>query len=540
MDNYGSQYPYPNPYPYPPHFNYPNHPPPHYPPYPYNPSPPYAYPPQYPPQNYQHYSTPPPIATPYPSPYPNYPYQAPPSPTHKRHDSFPLDHSHFHFEARPEHPLRVNSFSGHQHLDDNVSLRDDQTPHHPYQEHAKETNTNPSCPSIYPPPQDAMSNLSVSIEQHPSPPSSPSVQSQQCSSPTASRFERSHAKFYGYPNDSFSGSWEENYTGQIDASNQATFLHSDSFSEANRKQILQIVPLPYQKGSAKLLLHGNLDIWVYSAKNLPNMDMFHKTLGDMFGRNMTNKIEGHMKAKNTSDPYVSILVANAVVGRTFVINDSENPIWLQHFHVPVAHYASHVLFIVKDSDIVGSEHIGTVSIPVEQIYQGGRNEGSYPILNAYGKTCKPGSSLHVAIQYIPIEKLSIYHQGVGAGPEYEGVPQTYFPLRRGGTVTLYQDAHVPDGLLQNVMIDDGKYYGHGKCWHDVFDSIRNAKRLIYITGWSVWHKVRLIRDASFASNYTLGELLRSKSQEGVRVLLLIWDDPTSRSILGYKTVSNAT
>jgi hypothetical protein len=30
--------------------------------------------------------------------------------------------------------------------------------------------------------------------------------------------------------------------------------------------------------------------------------------------------------------------------------------------------------------------------------------------------------------------------------------------------------------------------------------------------------------------------LKMKSQEGVRVLLLVWDDPTSRSILGYKLV----
>ncbi|KAL0428957.1 UNVERIFIED_CONTAM: Phospholipase D beta 1 [Sesamum radiatum] len=76
---------------------------------------------------------------------------------------------------------------------------------------------------------------------------------------------------------------------------------------------------------------------------------------------------------------------------------------------------------------------------------------------------------------------------------------------------------------------------HGKCWRDIFDAIRRARRLIYITGWSVWHKVRLVRDDNSISEYTLGELLKSKSQEGVRVLLLIWDDPTSRSILGYKT-----
>jgi phospholipase D1/2 len=34
----------------------------------------------------------------------------------------------------------------------------------------------------------------------------------------------------------------------------------------------------------------------------------------------------------------------------------------------------------------------------------------------------------------------------------------------------------------------------------------------------------------------LGDLLRKKSQEGVRVLLLVWDDPTSRSLLGIKMV----
>jgi len=34
----------------------------------------------------------------------------------------------------------------------------------------------------------------------------------------------------------------------------------------------------------------------------------------------------------------------------------------------------------------------------------------------------------------------------------------------------------------------------------------------------------------------LGDLLRRKSQEGVRVLLLVWDDPTSRSVLGIKMV----
>lgn len=319
-------------------------------------------------------------------------------------------------------------------------------------------------------------------------------------------------------------------------SNHGSFSHSSSFSGSVHDRDMQIVPV--QKGSLKvLLLHGNLDIWVNSAKNLPNMDMFHKTLGDMFGR-AGSKIEGHLGGnKITSDPYVTISVSGAVVGRTFVISNCENPVWQQHFYVPVAHNAAEVHFLVKDSDVVGSELIGSVSIPVEQIYSGAKVEGTFPILNTARKQCKPGAVLTISIQYSPMKELSFYHNGVGMGPDYPGVPGTYFPLRKGGSVTLYQDAHVPDGCLPPLLLDRGIPYVHGKCWFDIFDAIRKARRLIYITGWAVWHKVRLVRDAGSIFDCPLGELLRSKSQEGVRVLLLIWDDPTSRSILGYKTVS---
>lgn len=352
--------------------------------------------------------------------------------------------------------------------------------------------------------------------------------------------EEKKEEFYGHTsNNSFSG-FEHSYSSLGDSPNLSGYS-GGSFDDSVHNQSLQIVPVQ-SKGSLRvLLLHGNLDIWVHGAKNLPNMDMFHKTLGDMFGKfpgNVSNKIEGSMSRKITSDPYVTISLSNAVVGRTFVISNSENPVWEQHFHVPVAHHAAEVHFVVKDSDVVGSQLIGVVAIPVEQLYSGEKVQGTYPILNSNGKPCKQGAVLSVSIQFIPIENLIMYHQGVGAGPDYIGVPGTYFPLRKGGTVTLYQDAHVPDGSLPNVILDHGMYYAHGQCWRDIFEAIRQAKRLVYITGWAVWHKVRLIRDAtsrSHASEYTLGDLLRSKSQEGVRVLLLVWDDPTSRNILGYKT-----
>ncbi|XP_050229627.1 phospholipase D beta 1-like [Mercurialis annua] len=315
--------------------------------------------------------------------------------------------------------------------------------------------------------------------------------------------------------------------------------HTFSYGGSHHTQSQEELPFRTNLGSIKvLLLHGNLDIVIKEAKNLPNMDMFHKTLGDVFSKlpvRVTKKIEGHVSNKITSDPYVTVSVSGAVVGRTYVINNSENPVWMQHFDVPVAHYASEVHFVVKDNDVVGSQIIGAVGIPAHQLCSGVKIEGSFPILGSNGKPCKPGAELTLSIQFTPVEKIGIYKHGVGSGPDYKGVPGTYFPLRRGGKVTLYQDAHVQDGSLPDVRLDSHVQYEHGTCWLDIFNAISQARRLIYITGWSVYHLVRLVRDGQDGKDCTLGDLLKVKSQEGVRVLLLVWDDPTSRSILGYKT-----
>uniref|UniRef100_A0A0D6QSJ5 Phospholipase D n=1 Tax=Araucaria cunninghamii TaxID=56994 RepID=A0A0D6QSJ5_ARACU len=166
-------------------------------------------------------------------------------------------------------------------------------------------------------------------------------------------------------------------------------------------------------------------------------------------------------------------------------------------------------------------------------------EDWFPVLNVNGKVCKGGAALKLSIQYFPIENQALYRFGIGAGPDYAGVPNTYFPLRKGGKVTLYQDAHVPDNLLPRIELDHQVWYEHSKCWQDICEAILQARRLIYITGWSIFDKIQLVRGSNnlrlLHSDFTLGDLLKFKSQEGLRVLLLVWDDPTSRSILGYKT-----
>ncbi|KAI3985531.1 hypothetical protein MKX01_033845 [Papaver californicum] len=582
MENHGSSYPSPygggDPYRYPPppgsqlpnsdpyapvYPPRPNYPPYQPQPYPYQP-PPSAYPPSHyphpppppPSSDYQYspYSSPPPphyyapnpnpqIHNPYPYPYsyPN-PNTSPPQPhlsqqpslSHQpsltHHASFHyFDHQHNDKPSGPA-PARLDSFHGYE-------RQESSAPPLPSQD---------SSSSSYPHLDDALSNMHLSEHQpqHSSAPpplgwsSSPSLQSH-----SSARYDN-RTDMYGYSDNSFLPSHQHQPTGppRHVYSNSLSFNGSSHYNQnlqvvpANN---LQMVSVPSKSGSLKvMLMHGNFDIWVYEARNLPNMDMFHKKITDMFGGfpGKAAKLEGQLtQSKITSDPYVAISVCKSVIGRTYVMSNNENPNWLQHFNVPVAHHAAEVQFVVKDSDVVGSQLIGTVSIPTEQLYYGAKVEGSYPILGSNGKPCKPGAQLRLSIQYIPIDRLTVFSSGVGAGPDYTGVPGTYFPLRKGGKVTLYQDAHVPDGSLPSLKLDHEMHYDHGKCWSDIMTSISQARRLIYITGWSVYHKVCLVRDAANKADYTLGDLLRSKSQEGVRVLLLIWDDPTSRNILGYNT-----
>ncbi|RWR86635.1 phospholipase D beta 2-like protein isoform X1 [Cinnamomum micranthum f. kanehirae] len=533
MENYGSYtsdpYAYRYPPPSPPTYSYsgsPNPPPHLYPQYPF-PSQPFLPPPH----PYPHHS---------PSPY-LYPIQNPPSPSpplypppqqrsfHCSSFSNHLQHQHYQWgeTPRPQSHSRFNSWSPDFHCQDSaispdkdgivLSLSQGASPSsYPLHDVLADANLTQHGPSA---PQLAL-NSSDSGHGLPSP------------NPWYNQTE-----VYGYPNHSFNGG----YQGPTDflplPPSPATLPFSRVGSQRAQNQ-LQTVPFHPSKASLKvLLLHGSLDIWILQAMNLPNMDMFSKTLKDMFGRSfsgkLNSKVDSHIPRHHTmtSDPYVSISVSNAVVGRTYVISNSENPVWMQHFYVPVAHYAAEVLFIVKDSDVVGSQLIGTVAIPTEQIYGGEKVEGCFPILNASGKPCNPRAVLRLCILYVPIEKETMYHNGVGAGPDYFGVPGTYFPLRRGGKVTLYQDAHIPEGCLPGLELD----HENGKCWQDIFNAISQAKRLIYIVGWSVYHKVRLVREANYASNCTLGDLLRAKSQEGVRVLLLVWDDPTSRKFWVLQT-----
>ncbi|RWR92385.1 C2 calcium-dependent membrane targeting [Cinnamomum micranthum f. kanehirae] len=297
----------------------------------------------------------------------------------------------------------------------------------------------------------------------------------------------------------------------------------------------------------RFYLHGDLDLRIIKARYLPNMDMFSERLRRCFApcRSAISSASGSQKKHHhkiiTSDPYVTVCLAGATIVRTGIIPNSQNPVWDEHFFVPVGHPVSKIEFQVKDNDIFGAQLIGIASIPVDAILSGDPVEDWFPILAPNGNPPKPDCALYASIKFTPFESNPEYQRSIAADPEKKGVQGTYFPVRKGGMVTLYQDAHVLDGTLPEIELDNGKVSHHEKCWEDICHAILEAHHLIYIVGWSIYHKVRLVREPTrtrqlpHGGELTLGDLLKYKSQEGVRVLILVWDDKTSHNKFFIKT-----
>ncbi|PKI45611.1 hypothetical protein CRG98_033927 [Punica granatum] len=291
-----------------------------------------------------------------------------------------------------------------------------------------------------------------------------------------------------------------------------------------------------------VFLHGDLQLKIAEARRLPNMDLVSERLRRCFTAfgSCRKPFSGsggrrpHLGKIITSDPYVAVCLAGATVARTRVIPNSQDPIWNERFQVPLAHPAAHIEFHVKDDDMFGAEMIGVATVPSSPALVSGEPvEGWFPIIGANGKPPKPDCALRLEMRFTPCQDSALYTRGIRADPENFGIKNCYFPMRRGGSVTLYQDAHVADSHSPSIELGNGKLFKHENCWEDICHAILEAHHLIYIVGWSVYHKVKLVREPTrevpSGGNLNLGELLKYKSQEGVRVLLLVWDDKTSHS-----------
>jgi len=241
---------------------------------------------------------------------------------------------------------------------------------------------------------------------------------------------------------------------------------------------------------ALTLLHGTLHVTIYE------VDKIHISgRGNIFSKIVSNIEETVGFGKGTPKMYATVDLEKARVGRTKMITDEpENPRWYESFHIYCAHSASNVIFTVKDDNPIGATLIGRAYIPVEEILDGEELDRWVEILDQDKNPIKAGSKIHVKLQYFDVTRDRNWARGIKSS-KYPGVPYTFFSQRNGCRVSLYQDAHVPDNFIPKIPLSGGKYYEPHRCWEDVFDAITNAKHFIYITGWSVYTEISLIRDS---------------------------------------------
>ncbi|KAG4979016.1 hypothetical protein JHK86_038490 [Glycine max] len=279
---------------------------------------------------------------------------------------------------------------------------------------------------------------------------------------------------------------------------------------------------------AQILLHGTLHATIYEVDKL-------KIGGGNFLTKIVQNIEETVGiGKGVTKLYATIDLEKARVGRTRIIEkEIKNPRWYESFHIYCAHMASNIIFTVKDDNPIGATLIGRAYVPVQEILHGEEIDRWVEILDEHKNPIHGHSKIHVKLQYFDVSKDRNWALGIRS-PKFPGVPYTFFSQRRGCKVSLYQDAHVPDNFVPKIQLSGGQTYQAHRCWEDVFDAITKAQHLIYITGWSVYTEISLVRDSRRpkpGGDETLGELLKKKAREGVRVLMLVWDDRTSVPLL---------
>lgn len=287
---------------------------------------------------------------------------------------------------------------------------------------------------------------------------------------------------------------------------------------------------------AMRLLHGTLHATIYEADRLQGgcgIDLCGKTSNP---QKMTKRFLYNVKRYVLCSPevvgsriYATIDLQRARVGRTRMIeNELSNPRWYEDFHIYCAHMVSNIIFTVKYENPIGATLIGRAYLPVEEIIDGHMVDRWIDILDEDMNPIHGGSKIHVKLHFFHVTRESNWSRGIRT-PGFQGVPLTFFPQRQGCQISLYPDAHFPDNRTTRDLISMGSYEPQ-RCWEDMFNAINGAQHLIYITGWSVYTEITLIRDPKrqkTGDDILLGELLKKKADQGVNVLVLVWDDRTS-------------
>mmetsp|Transcript_13099 Transcript_13099/g.28296 ORF Transcript_13099/g.28296 Transcript_13099/m.28296 type:complete len:915 (-) Transcript_13099:135-2879(-) len=307
--------------------------------------------------------------------------------------------------------------------------------------------------------------------------------------------------------------------------------HLDKAAEATKLAVMS--KIFHERDSNDCVFWGVLHIKIIQCKKLRNLDR----LG------LTSLITKRKRDK--SDPYVTAFIGDYRLLKTKFMNDDLSPVFNEEFVCPVAHVTDNIAFKVFDKDTLKDESLGKYFLPASELISlvDEKDMQADPKLAPYDlkrvglhKTVfldgkKHYGTLEFFIEFIPTRMLAKTME----------VPGTYFEKTKGNDVKLYMNAD-DDGSAPIVKYggvnDDEKVYTPPRLWRDIYDAICNAKYFIYVAGWSIDTSQYMLRGEELRKTLEkgkysprIGDLLKSKADEGVVVDLMQWDDYTSNRLL---------
>lgn len=284
-----------------------------------------------------------------------------------------------------------------------------------------------------------------------------------------------------------------------------------------------------------VLLHGRLHLHLHSAQDLWLSEE----------RNLREKLYKTIVSGTALNPYATVSLEHLPrpskrILKTRPIPTTTSPVWDHHQTVDVATNVSYVVIHVKSAPYSGQPRprasLGFVRFHTEDVLLG--VDGVFPLVGQYGTggEGKNRGRIKISMRYLPIDRMQLFGQ--------PSVPGSYFGASDACHVQFFQDAHCPDGYVMNVPgSSDAMYKTPGgrtrltNYFETIYSAISNARKIVYISGWSVDTTLELVRRHQCAEPVIkLGDLLIRKACEGVTVLLLVWDEvfSTSNPILRLK------
>lgn len=319
-----------------------------------------------------------------------------------------------------------------------------------------------------------------------------------------------------------------------------------------------------------VLLHGRIEVTIEEAEELWVEE----------SRSAREKIARAVTNHSILNPYVVVSLEHLPkppkrIVKTRCAYNTDKPKWDHLQSVDVATVVSYVTVTVRSSstpdqrkDWLRHKGLGTVRIKAEKVLWG-VVDGWLPLGGLTGKQSISGISgipgagsdpknrgrIKLKIRYRPVDSL--------AQSPSSAVPATYFKPVPNCHVQLFQDAHCPPGSVMEIPGSSDALYGTPRrapgdarvrkrlynYFEEIYNAAINAQKLIYIAGWSVDTTLELLRTSKKKEEdsdemdlsdeeekpLTLGNLLIQKANEGVSVLLLVWDEVLSTNKVFFRS-----